>query len=168
MAKSRKSNSPVRILAAVTGIAAVIILIAAATTPVGGPVDIASTNSASLSLISPVGGSAEVGQRQTIKWSAFNYAPRTVTINILRKVSDNPATYELVRTVADATLNDGVAIWVPSVGEVGDNIYVEVGCVLSDQACTAAESSSPLAVIDNGRFSNTAATYQAIEAAENN
>jgi hypothetical protein len=153
-------------------VAVIILVIAAVTTPNPTPSQTLSqvvvTNPASLSLINPVGGNVELGQRQNVAWTSFNYAPKTVAINIIRKVSDNPARYELVRTVSVATLNDGSAVWVPAPTELGSNIYVEVGCVLSNQGCTASYSADSLAVIDNGRYSNTAAAYQAIENKENN
>lgn len=149
----------------------IILVIAAVTTPKSTPSQTPSqavvTSPASLSLVNPVGGNVELGQRQNIAWTSFNYSPQTIAINIIRKVSDNPARYELVRTVSAATANDGSAVWVPAVTDLGDNIYVEVGCILSNQACTASESTHSLAVIDNGRYSNTASVYESIEAAEN-
>ncbi len=153
-------------------VAVIILVIAAVTTPKSTPSQTPSqavvTSPASLSLVNPVGGNVELGQRQNVAWTSFNYAPKTVAINIIRKVSDNPARYELVRTVSTATLNDGSAVWVPAMTDLGSNIYVEVACAVSDQACMASESAGSLAVLDTGRYSNTAAAYQAIESAENN
>ena len=123
--------------------------------------------SASLSVISPSGLTADVGQLTSVLWTATNYQPQTVSVSVIRKISDNPARYELVRTVAEATRNDGSATWVPAPKDLGQNTLIQVGCTLSAQACTAGVSSSPLAVVNDGRFVNTANLYQSIEAAQN-
>ena len=97
------------------------------------------------------------------------YAAPTVAINIIRKTSDNPATYVLVRQVASSTANDGDAVWVPALGDVGPNTYIQVACVESAQACTSAPLNvQPLAVVNDGKNANTASAYQAIEAEYNN
>lgn len=112
---------------------------------------------------------ASVGDLQHITWTSSNYAAPTVAINIIRKVSDNPAQYELVRQVASSTANDGDAVWVPALSDMGPNTYIQVACVQSAQACTAAPlNDQPLAVVNDGKSSNTAAAYAAIEAEYNN
>lgn len=122
---------------------------------------------ASISLIDLDKTTVEVGDLQNISWKSFNYGAPTVAINIIRKVADNPARYELVRTVSAATLNDGSAVWVPAKTDIGSNIIIEVGCTLSAQECHASQSQSALAIVDTGRFSNTANTYKAIEQLNN-
>lgn len=126
-----------------------------------------SVGPASLTLISPVGGTVEVGNQTDVRWTSQNYSADKVAVNIIRKVGDNPARYELVRTVAVATSNDGSALWVPAMTDVGANTFVEVGCTLSAQACTATTPILALAVIDTGKYSNTAAVYEAIEQSAN-
>lgn len=111
---------------------------------------------------------ASVGDLQHITWTSSNYAAATVAVDIIRKVSDNPTQYVLVRQVASSTANDGDAVWVPAPGDVGPNTYVQVACVPSDQACTAAPLIEPLTVSDDGKNTNAAAAYQAIEAEYNN
>lgn len=123
---------------------------------------------ATLTMTSQSLNTASVGDLQHITWTSSNYAAPTVAINIIRKTSDSPATYELVRQVASSTKNDGDAVWVPALSDVGNNTYVQVACVQSAQACTAAPLNEPVAVVNDGRFSNTAAAYQAIEAENNN
>lgn len=157
-----------KVLIGSIAIAVIIFIIAAMTTPKSTSLPTTLNSEASLTLISPFGGSVELGQRQDVRWASFNYAPETVSINIIRKVGDNPARYELVRTVATATINDGNGVWIPALTDLGGGIYVEVACATSPQGCRASESSESLAVVDNGRFSNTAAAYQAIESEENN
>jgi hypothetical protein len=158
----------IKILIGVIIVAVIILVVALVTTPkVDAPqVDVSAP--ATLSVIGPAGAAVEVGQRQDVQWLSDNYAAPTVTINIIRKIGDSPIRYELVRTVSSATLNDGLALWIPTLMEAGDDIYVEVGCTLSSQACTASQSITSLAVIDSGRYSNTASVFEALEAKENN
>ncbi len=157
----------IKTLIGVIVIAAVILVIAATTktTPVSNQADLNSP--ATLTLVSPFGGTAEVGKLQGIAWTSRNYGSDTIAVNIIRKISDNPSRYELVRTVSIATLNDGSAVWVPALTDVGSDIYVEVACAVSGQACTASASTASLAVLDTGRYDNTASVLEAIEAAQN-
>lgn len=165
-------SSPKTALIVTMIIAAVILIIAALTSPgsdqvaVVAPVEQAPQN-ASLTLISPVGGTVQVGQVQHITWTSQNYNSNTVSINVLRKVSDAPVSYELIRTISAATANDGDAVWVPTKAEVGTNIIIEVACSFSNQGCQAIRSAASLAVVDTGHTSNTASVYSAIEAEEN-
>ena len=123
----------------------------------------ATADQASLAVLSPASGTVNVGQKQDVSWTSSDYKAPTVSIAVIRKVSDNPARYELVRTVTAATQNDGSAVWVPSKSDVGQNTLIQVGCALTAQACTAGTSNGALAVIDTGKYSNAAATWQAIE-----
>ncbi len=125
------------------------------------------TGPASLTLTNPSGGTVDVGQLQHVDWISTNYVAPTVSVNVIRKVSDNPARYELVRTVARATKNDGSAVWVPAAPDVGTSDLIQVGCTPTSQACTAGVSGSPLAVVNTGAYANTAAAYQAIEQLDN-
>jgi len=126
------------------------------------PASLALTSSATANTVA-------VGDLQHIRWTSTNYGAPTVAINIIRKVGDNPAKYELVRRVTASTKNDGDAVWVPAPGDVGSNTFIEVACVESAQSCTASPiQPQPLAVVNNGTNSNTAAAYQAIEAEYNN
>ena len=127
------------------------------------------TAAASLALTSAPTGSVDVGELQHIRWTSSNYASPTVSLNIIRKVSDSPARYELVRQVASATANDGDAVWVPAPGDVGPDTYVEIGCVESIQPCTAMPLPlQPVVVENDGRYANTASVFQATEAEYNN
>jgi hypothetical protein len=112
--------------------------------------------------------SVEVGELQKIGWTSKRYTPSTVSLNIIRKVSDNPARYKLVRTVTSATANDGSAVWVPAKIDVGTDTFVEVGCAFSAHACSSSVTNVALAVVDTGRYANTANVYGAIEQKENN
>lgn len=70
------------------------------------------------------------GEVQGVMWQTTNYPTGVgVNINLLRKVSDVPAEYMLVRQIAKDTLNDGVHTWSKIVtdGNVND-LYVEVTC----------------------------------------
>ena len=118
-------------------------------------------------LLNPNISSVEVGQAETIRWISEGYNPKTVSINLIRKVANASEQYELIRTIATSTMNDGVAIWVPWKSDVGDNLYIEIGCELSQNSCNAGGSISPIAVNDTGKFANTAASYRAIEELNN-
>lgn len=135
-----------------------------------GPLTVAALNSSatgpstSLSFVSAPVGSVDAGQAQKVAWTSKGPAPASVSVNLIKKVSDNPARYALVRTVAAAKANNGSATWVPAPTDVGTGLSIEVGCVASANACTAAENTSaPLAVVNDGRYANTASAYQSIE-----
>ena len=120
---------------------------------------------ASLQLVAPLNGTIEVGQTQTVRWVSSNYGSSVVGINLIRKISENPIQYALVRVIADRTPNDGNATWVPAVTDGGLDLSIEIVCVTSTQACRAgnAPKESRLAVVNTGRFANTANAYKAIE-----
>lgn len=128
---------------------------------------ISTSGAASLALVAPLSGTFDAGQTQNVVWTSENYGPSTVEVALIRKVSDNPARYELVRVIAPVKSNTGNATWVPAQTDVGNGLSIEIGCALSAQACTATSPSSELAVINDGRFANTASVFQAIEAAQN-
>jgi hypothetical protein len=70
-----------------------------------------------------------ISAQKTITWQTVNYPKNVgVNINLLRKISDSPRTLVLVRRIAIETPNDGQEVWLPQVGETGDNLYVEVTC----------------------------------------
>jgi hypothetical protein len=88
-------------------------------------------------------------------------------VSVISKVGDNPARYELVRTIASDMSNSGMATWVPSEKDLGPNDFVQIGCQLSAQACKAGLSRDQLAVIYSDQYLNTANAYQAIEQLNN-
>lgn len=162
----------------ITAIIAIVILIIAALTSTGSDVATNSTpvapveqapvdTGASLTLVDPIAGTVQVGQVQRIKWTSSNYSSPTVSINLLRQVSTDPVRFELIRTVAAFTQNDGEAVWVPSKTEVGQNIVIEIACTISNESCKASRSIAPIAVVDAGRNSNTASVYSAFEQSQN-
>jgi hypothetical protein len=84
-----------------------------------------------------------------ITWNASGY-PKNVGVNIhlLRKVSNSPSAYELVRQIVVNTPNDGKEMWTALPNESGDDLYIEVTCSTSfefTQGCSVA--SLPLQVI---------------------
>lgn len=162
-----KSNSTKIAIVAIILVAA--IAIGVAITP-SSPVSNEGTIEAGqsrISLVSPSGITASVGEIEKIKWSSENYLAPTVSLALIRKVSDSPATYELVRTISASTANDGLGTWVPTSIEAGKDLLIQIGCTASENACTAGVSGSHLAVVNDGGNSNTAAAYKAIEDSEN-
>ena len=109
-----------------------------------------------------------VGQTQKVLWSSNGINSNTVSVNLIKKVSDNPATYALVRTISVSKINNGSATWVPAASDVGNGLSLEIGCTPSTQACAAIDNhTSDLAVVASPAYANTAAAYQAIEAQAN-
>ena len=96
------------------------------------------------------GGVLEVGTENTVRWQAENFpSSGFVHVNLIKKVSDNPVQYELVRQVANYTLNDGEEVWVPERGDVGENVYVEVTCAGSTrfpEGCVSGQSDNSFAI----------------------
>ncbi|MDE1946547.1 MAG: hypothetical protein KGI23_01485 [Patescibacteria group bacterium] len=137
--------------------------------PVAVSNNVSVSGEASLALTGSIGGTVDVGQEQTIHWISSNYSMPTVSVSLIRKIGDNPVRYKLVRVIATSTANDGSAVWVPAATDVGNNLSIEIGCAVSSQTCHGAISPSDanLAVVNSGRFANTAAAYRAIER-ENN
>lgn len=110
----------------------------------------------------------EVGNKQSLTWVSSDIASSHVVVNIIKKVGENPDRYELVRVVSDKTQNDGTATWIPAKTDVNDNIFIEIGCAVTDNECHAEIISSDLVVIDSNRYQNTASLYDSIERTENN
>ncbi len=132
------------------------------TVPAGTALD--NTATASLSLISPIGQTIEIGLPVKVTWSSSDYGEKTVNVHLMRKVSDNPIAYDLVRTIAVNKANTGSATWIPNQNDIGFNVALEVGCAPSGQACIAGNNiSAPLAVVNTGRSSNTASAFEALE-----
>ena len=126
-----------------------------------------STVSETANVLSAINVNVPLGDTQTVTWNPKDIISDRVSIDVIRKVSDNPASYDLVRVVATSTENDGSATWVPSSLDVGANLYIEIGCVVSDSACNANISNSQVSVLDSSQYMNTASAYQSIEAAAN-
>lgn len=84
--------------------------------------------------------SVVLSNSKIIRWQTSNYPEGVgVNINLLRKVSDTPDTYKLIRTIAKDTPNDGQEKWIPRSGEDGDDIYIEATCSSTyqfNQGCT--------------------------------
>lgn len=99
----------------------------------GGGVLSGGTKAAVLAIIDSA-GQASLGNIKTVSWTSTDYGSNKVRINLLRKVSDNPGSYELVRTITEETVNSGFATWNAQASDTGD-LYVEVACLTSGQAC---------------------------------
>lgn len=108
-----------------------------------------------------------LGAEQSITWNKSNFPTDFVRINVIRKVSDVPAAYELIRILSESTANDGSATWVPSQNELGKGVYIEIGCVDSTVACSPSISMTSIAVNSSDENRNTAAAYQVIEERKN-
>lgn len=66
---------------------------------------------------------------KAINWQTTNYPKNAgLNINLIRKISDSPRQFELVRALAVDTQNDGNETWIPQAGENVGDIYVQVTC----------------------------------------
>lgn len=123
---------------------------------------------ANVNITSPLSGvSIEVGVPQTIKWTSSNYPTGAgVNINLLRQVSTNPNKFEFVKTIKKDTQNDGEEVWIPAVGDNGNNLVIQVSCSQSfvfTEGCSSGNGSGHLAVIDKmDRQSYTASAISGI------
>lgn len=78
-----------------------------------------------------------------VKWNVAQVSSPQVSISVLRLISgspllaNQPLTYSLVRVIATSTPNTGVFSWSPIIGDNGTSTYIQVGCVLSNNACQA-------------------------------
>ncbi len=82
-----------------------------------------------------------------VTWDTASY-PRNagVNINLIRKVSDNPTSYTLVRQIAVNTPNDGTESWTPNSNETDSDLYVEVNCGTNYAFSNGCTSSTPIKV----------------------
>ena len=128
----------------------------------------AFAKTANLSITSPLGGvSAEVGTPQTIRWTSSDYPAKAgVNINLLRQVSTNPNKFEFMKIINKDTQNDGQEIWVPAIGDNGNNLVIQVSCSQSfvfPEGCSSASVSGHLAITDKvNRQSYTASAISGI------
>lgn len=66
---------------------------------------------------------------KNIQWNTANYSAYVgVNINLLRRISDSPVQYQLVRQIASNTPNDGIHLWIPQVSDLYGNLFIEVTC----------------------------------------
>lgn len=73
-------------------------------------------------------GASVLAGSKTVKWKSTNYpSDAGVNINLLRKVSSSPVSYELVRVIATNSINDGSETWTNQMTDTGD-LYVEIAC----------------------------------------
>lgn len=107
---------------------------------------VATIGISSLVNLDNVASVGSVGGKE-ISWSSTNYPEKTeVNINLIRKISDSPQTFELVSTIAKNTENDGSEVWFSYPKENTENLYLEVTCATTiiPQGCIVA--SLPLAI----------------------
>jgi hypothetical protein len=73
--------------------------------------------------------SAILAGAKDVSWQTTNYPEDAgVNINLIKKTSDLPRQFVLVRVLATNTQNDGKETWVPQNGENSNDLYVEVVC----------------------------------------
>lgn len=120
----------------------------------------AAEPSAKVIVTSQIGTSLiKVGEQRAVSWRTENFPNGAfVNVNLLKKVSDSPIKYELVRQITQYGVNDGVEIWKIDKGDMGDKLYIEVTCAGSTRftnGCGGSMDNSQLAVKDS--FTNNMA-----------
>lgn len=80
-------------------------------------------------------------------WETTSYPKNAgVNVNLIRKISDNPASYTLVRQIAVNTPNDGMESWTPNSNETDNELYVEVNCGTNYAFSNGCSASAPIKV----------------------
>ena len=97
---------------------------------------------------------------QDILWSSENF-PKDglININLIKKTSDSPAEYTLVRALHTNIANTGTATWTPTRSEIGSDLMIEIGCSSSTEypnGCISGADSETFAV--KGGFSDNLAS----------
>lgn len=84
---------------------------------------------------------------RVITWATSGFkVGEPVDINLIRKTSDSPVAYELVRKIADNTKNDGKYTWAPKEGELETGLFIEVTCSGKESTAGCEVETSPLSV----------------------
>lgn len=80
--------------------------------------------------------------QKVVNWKTSLYPKGVgVNINLLKKISNSPKSYTFVRAIATETSNDGEEKWIPKLGELTGDLYVEVACSKKysfEQGCSIA------------------------------
>ena len=99
-------------------------------TPIVATADAPEATVAIQAVTDNVGLASVAGVRsKTVSWEARNFPANIgVDINLLRKVSDSPISYTLVRKIVSNTNHDGSEIWTPTASEIVNDLYLEVTC----------------------------------------
>lgn len=111
---------------------------------------IAHADVAKVNVVSEVSSKIMVGDQNTVRWQTENFPEGAfVHINLIRKVSDNPTQFELVRQVASYAVNDGEEVWTVEKGDLGGELHIEVVCAGSTrfkEGCVSGQTSNSFAV----------------------
>jgi peptidoglycan hydrolase-like protein with peptidoglycan-binding domain len=85
---------------------------------------------------------------RTISWQTAGYpAGAGVDINLIRKTSDSPVSYTLIRQIGSNVPNSGAFSWTPLSNETGADLYAEVTCAQSPSSTAACQiSADPILV----------------------
>lgn len=106
-------------------------ILLAANTPVVPTVAPATVSVTSVEDVNFNTATAFFSNEKLITWKTSGFpASARVTINLLRKMSDNskPYSFSFFKVIAANTPNDNQEKWMPSTGETASNMYVEVVC----------------------------------------
>ena len=98
--------------------------------------DTVSTTVGIESVSSPANTASVLGATmKTIIWKTSSYPQNDgVDINLIRRTSDSPISYDLVKTIARDIPDSGSFEWLPAESETGNDLYVEVTCSTESSA----------------------------------
>ena len=88
----------------------------------------------------------KIGESQNITWDQTKFSSANVSVTLIKKVSDSPARYDVVRVLSASTPNTGSIAWTPTAEELGGDVYTQVGCVAATSACRSTISTAPITV----------------------
>lgn len=90
---------------------------------------LATISNVSVTQTNSLAGAAVLASSKTVTWQTNNFPTGSgVDINLIRKTSDSPKTYNLIRTVVKNSPNDGKEVWTLQNGEISNDVYLEVVC----------------------------------------
>jgi hypothetical protein len=90
-----------------------------------------SDTTVSAKSVLPLSGIASVfaANSRVISWETTSFPSNAgVNINLLKKISDSPIEYTLVKNIATNTANDGQETWNATTEELNSGLFIEVTC----------------------------------------
>lgn len=88
-----------------------------------------------------VAGATTVRGTEKVTWNTGDYPKGAlISLHLIKKISNDPARFELVRMLTPQTVNDGVEYWSPMAEDGVGEFYIEVACAESYQlqgSCSA-------------------------------
>ena len=121
---------------------------------------------ATVKSLSVPSGAVSAGVPIILRWQSANFpANGKIDINVMRQISQTPRSFVLVRQIAQGIANTGSATWTPSSGDIGGDMYAQIGCSsLSTfpEGCASEDALLRLTAAGNNSSIAEAATQQSL------